>query len=354
MNHRAAIIGYGNMGSWHAENINSRISSLEVIGVYDIDSERCKAAEEKGLYVFSSAEELLSCDIDIVIIATPNNFHKYYSIMALNAGKNVVCEKPACMNCEELEEILAVSKKTGKLYTVHQNRRFDTDFAIMREIINKDMLGKLYFLDSRLYSNRGSSGRWRATYEAGGGTLYDWGIHMIDQVLCLIDSEPEYVFAQLQSVRFPEVDDVCRVIIGFENSVKAQIIADLWCYINEPRWHLSGDDGTATIYKWFGTEGKVVKANIKEIDWEQGCVYTPNGLSRTMWPRPKQEICELPLPVPEVMPRWEDFYENVIDVIENGAEPIVKHGEIRRSMKVLMAAFKSAKENTVVSFKSKG
>ena len=350
MNHTAGIIGYGNMGSWHAENVNKRIEGLEVIGVYDIDSERCDLARENGLKVYDSAEELLKSGIDLVIIATPNNFHKYYSILAMEMGVNVVCEKPACLNCEELEEVIAVSEKTGKLYTVHQNRRFDTDYITMKNIIDNDMLGKLYFLDSRLYSNRGSSGKWRSTYEAGGGTLYDWGIHMIDQVLCLIKSEPAYVFAQLQNVRFPQVDDVCRVIIGFENGVKAQIVADLWCYVDEPRWHLSGDDGTATIYKWFGKEGKIVKANIKEVDWQQGCVYTPNGLSKTMWPRPKQEIEELPLPLPETAPRWEEFYENAIAVIEGVAEPIVKHDEVRRSMKVMMAAFESAKTNQTVIF----
>lgn len=350
MMHKAGIIGYGNMGSWHAENINSRIENLEVVAVYDIDPERIKLAEENGLKTFGSAEELLASGIDLVIIATPNNFHKYYSILAMESGVNVVCEKPACLNCEELEEVIKVSEKTGKLYTVHQNRRFDVDYAIMKKIIDDGTLGKLYFLDSRLYSNRGSSGRWRSTYEAGGGTLYDWGIHMIDQVLCLVDSEPVYVFAQLQSVRFPKVDDVCRVIIGFENGIKAQVVADLWCYIDEPRWHLSGDDGTATIYKWFGDEGKIVKANIKEVDWQQGCVYTPNGLSKTMWPRPKQEIEELSLPKPEQEPRWEDFYENVIDVIENKAEQIVKHDEVRKSMKVMMAAFESARTNSTVNF----
>ncbi len=348
MKHTMGIIGYGNMGSWHAENVNSRIDELEVTCVYDIDPERAKKAEENGLNAYSSVEELLASDIDIVLIATPNNYHKYYSILAMESGKHVVCEKPACMNSEELEEVIAVSEKTGKLYTVHQNRRFDSDFARMKEIIDRDMLGKLYFLDSRLYSNRGSSGRWRSTYEAGGGTLYDWGIHMIDQALMLIKSEPRYVYAQLQSVRFPKVDDVCRVNITFDNGVRAQIIADLWCYIDEPRWHLSGDDGTATIYKWFGKEGKVIKANIKEVDWEQGCVYTPNGLSKTMWPRPKAEITELPLPEPEKMPRWEDFYENVIEVIEKGAEPIVKHDEVRRSMKVMMAAFESARTNQTI------
>ena len=348
MKHKAGLIGYGNMGSWHVDNVNTRIDGLDIVAIYDIEEARCELAREKGLTVCSSAEELLALDIDLVVIATPNNFHKYYAILAMEAGKNVVSEKPACMNSEELEEIIAVSERTGKLFTVHQNRRFDPDFQIMKEIIDSGMLGKLYFLDSRLYSNRGSSGRWRSTYEAGGGTLYDWGIHMIDQVLCLVDSEPEYVFGQLQSVRFPKVDDVCRVIIGFKNGLRAQIVADLWCYINEPRWHLSGDDGTATIEKWFGREGKIVKANIKEVDWEQGCFYTPNGLSKTMWPRPKQEIEELELPVPEREPRWEDFYENVVQVIEGKADQLVTHEQIRRSMRVMMAAFESARTGNAV------
>ncbi len=350
MGYKAGIIGYGTMGSWHAENINKRIDDLEVVGVYDIDEERCALARENGLTVYESAEALIQSGIDFVVIATPNNFHKHYSILAMEMGINVVCEKPACLNCEELEDIIAVSEKTGKLFTVHQNRRFDTDFITMKNIIDSKMLGKLYFLDSRLYSNRGSSGGWRSTYEAGGGTLYDWGIHMIDQVLCLIDSEPEYVFAQLQSVRFPKVDDVCRVVIGFKNGVRAQIVADLWCYVNEPRWHLSGDDGTATIYKWFGKEGQVIKANIKEVDWQQGCVYTPNGLSRTMWPRPKQEIEELPLPLPEKDPRWEEYYENILEVLAGKATPIVTHDQIRLSMKVMMAAFESARTNQTVKF----
>lgn len=349
MKRRLGIIGYGNMGSWHAENINSRIEGLEAVAVYDIDEQRCMKAEEAGLTVYPTAEELLKSGIDLVLVATPNNFHKYYSILAMENGVDVVCEKPACLNCEELEEVIAVSQRTGRLYTVHQNRRFDIDYAIMKEIIDSQSLGKLYFLDSRLYSNRGSSGKWRSTYEAGGGTLYDWGIHMIDQVLCLINSEPKYVFAQLQSVRFPKVDDVCRVNIAFENGVKAQIVADLWCYINEPRWHLSGDDGTAIIEEWFSDKGKIVKANIKEVDWQQGCVYTPNGLSKTMWPRPKQEIEELELPKLKQEPRWEEFYENVLDVIEKNAEPIVTHEQIRRSMRVMMAAFESAKNNKTVA-----
>lgn len=345
------IIGYGNMGSWHAKNINSRIENLEVVAAYDIAPERCKVAEEDGIIVYPSAEELLGSGIDIVLVATPNNLHKYYSILAMESGVDVVCEKPACLNTEELEEVLDISRKTGRFYTVHQNRRFDTDYAVVQKIIEQQMLGKLFFLDSRLYSNRGCSNAWRSSYAAGGGALYDWGIHMIDQILCLIKSKPIFVFSQLQNKMYPEVDDGGHIIIGFENGVKAQIVFDFWSYISEPRWRISGDDGTATINEWFSKEGKVVKANIKEINFEQGCVYTPNGLSKTMWPRPKQDIIELAPPEIEKEPRWEDFYENVLDVIEGKALPLVTHEQIYLSMKVMMAAFESAKTNNTIFIK---
>ena len=116
MKKKLGIIGYGTMGSWHAENVRDRIAGLSVVAVYDIDEKRREKAKENGFCVYDTVEEFFSADIDLVLIATPNNFHKYYSILAMEKCKNVVCEKPACMSVEELEEVLAVSKKTGKLY----------------------------------------------------------------------------------------------------------------------------------------------------------------------------------------------------------------------------------------------
>ena len=344
---KLGIIGYGNMGSWHAKQVTERIDGLDVTGIYDIDPARCAIAEENGLTVYPTAEALLSSGIDLVVVATPNNFHKDYCIKAMEMGVNVVCEKPACLSCEELEEVIAASNRTGKLYTVHQNRRFDPDFAVMKNIIQSGMIGNVYALDSRLYSSRGCSNAWRSTYANGGGALYDWGIHMIDQVLQLMGEKPSYVSAQLHSVRYAEVDDVCHVTIGFPSGAVARVTIDFWCYVEEPRWHLSCDDGTATLYKWFKTDGKIIKGNT-QIETVPGCVYTENGLSTTMWPRPKQEIVELPIPVPEKAPRWEYFYENVMDAIDGKAPQFVTHDQIRQSLAVVMAALQSSRTKQVV------
>ncbi|MBE6584393.1 MAG: Gfo/Idh/MocA family oxidoreductase [Ruminococcaceae bacterium] len=348
MGHKLGIIGYGTMGSWHAANVRDRISDLDVALVYDINEEKIKKAQAEGFTTCGSAQEIYESDVDIVLIATPNDFHKDYSIAALNAGKNVVCEKPACMTVVELEEVIAASKRNGKIYTVHQNRRWDIDYDIARNILKQNLVGKPHQIYSRLYSNRNIPGDWRTIKSSGGGFLYDWGVHMIDQVLWMVDSKPVSVYAQLHHIYQTEVDDAIRVNINFENGVCAHIVADSWTFVNESRWHISGNDGTARIDNWFGRTGKIIKANVKKVDWTQGCVYTHNGLSRSMWPRPESEVEEIPLPISEKEPRWEEFYENLMATIEGKATQIVTHDEVRASLRVIEAAFESAEKCAVV------
>ncbi len=348
MEHKLGIIGYGNMGSWHAENVRDRVKGITVAGVYDINPERMALAVENGFKTYESAEALLASDIDIVLVATPNNYHKIYSIQALRAGKNVISEKPVCMSMQELDDVIAVSKETGKLFTVHQNRRFDTDFAIMKEIFDKKMIGAPRVLHSRLYSDHGISGDWRSSKEAGGGVLFDWGVHLIDQLVVLMGCDPVAVHAKLQNIFFKTVDDACTVTIDFANGATAIMTVDLWCYVQEARWQMYGTEGTCRIDKWFGTEGKMIRAETKEVKWLDGCVYTPNGLSRTMWPRPSQDIEEIALPVLDAEPRWEEFYENFMLACEGKAKQIVSHEEMRRTLGIVMAAFKSAETNEVV------
>ena len=351
MKHRLGVIGYGNMGSWHCENVRDRIKDLDVALVYDIDEGRRALARENGFCVCDTEEEFFNGDVDLVLVATPNSYHKNHCISAMEHGKNVISEKPPCLNCEELEEIFAASERTQKLYTVHHNRRFDVDYALIKKLVHSETLGKQFYLHSRLYGNRGfANAGWKSLYEAGGGLLYDWGIHMIDQILYLYENDrPVSVYAQLQKVRMTTVDDVCRVTIGFESGMTAHFVADLWCYVPEARWHLEGSDGTAIIDKWFGKEGKIIRAKNQNISWHEGCIYTPNGMSTSLWPRATQDLEELPLPTLEEEPRWETFYENVLATIEGKETQIVTHAQIRNNMKVLMAAFASARTNQIVN-----
>ena len=120
-----AIIGYGGMGTWHTQELQT-MEELTLCGVYDILPERNAAAEQAGLHAYASREELLQDpNVQLVTVAIPNDLHHDVCIDCMKHGKNVISEKPVCLNHQELQEMIDASKEYGVLFTVHQNRRWD-------------------------------------------------------------------------------------------------------------------------------------------------------------------------------------------------------------------------------------
>ncbi len=347
MKHYSAIIGYGGMGDWHYRNITERISELVVKGIYDVREEAKEKAKDNGLYVYETLDELLKDqEIDLVTIAVPNNFHKDLSITCLRHGKNVICEKPVTMNSAELEEIIAVAKETGKLFSIHQNRRWDKDYKIIKNILEEGTIGAPYFIESRVIGSGRALHGWRGHTINGGGMVYDWGVHLFDQLLDLIKSPVVSVTAHLFSIYCQDVDDNFKVMMRFENGVSAVVEIATNCFISQPRWHVSGKDGTVVIENW-ECDGKIVKlASNEALKWENDIVYTAAGPTRTMAPRPDSTTKQLPLP--EVETSWTDYYNNIIDVLDNGAELIVKPEQALRVMNLIDLIFASAKSGKPV------
>lgn len=345
MMHKMAIIGFGGMGGWHCENVTEKIPEITVKGVWDIRQEARDKAAEKGLYAYSDLEELLADEeIDIVLVATPNDFHKGLVKRCLGAGKNVICEKPVGLNADELVEMMDAAKQSGKLFSIHQNRRWDKDYRIIKEIVDKNLLGTPYFIESRVQGSRGAMHGWRGYKQNGGGMLLDWGVHLIDQLMNMIDSPVVTVDAHLQKIFSDEVDDNIKVFLYFENGISAVLEMATNCLINHPRWHITCTDGTAVVDDWSCT-GKMVKLKEdSEMEWADDIVYTEAGPTRTMAPRPSFTMQELPLP--EVNTDWSDYYKNIVDVLDNGAELIVKPEQALRVMRVIDAAFESDRTRT--------
>lgn len=342
MEHKMAIIGYGGMGSWHAENVSSRIDNISVKGIFDIQKNAQEKAQSQGLHIYKSLEELLAdTEIDLVTIATPNDSHKAYAISLLEAGKNVICEKPVTMNVTELEEIIAAAKKSGKVFSVHQNRRWDKDFVIIKTILNQGGLNNPYFIESRVQGSRGAMHGWRGHKINGGGMVLDWGVHLLDQFLNLIDSPVVSVLAHLFNLYSDEVEDNIKILLRFENGVSALCEMSTNCLINNPRWHVSCIDGTAVIEDWSCT-GKIVKLKSdSQMNWSEDIVYTEAGPTRTMAPRP--EYTTEVITLPEVTTDWSDYYKNIVNVIDGLEELIVKPEQSLRVMKVIEKVFESEK-----------
>ncbi len=343
--HSIAIVGFGGIGNWHANNI-MEMDETGLAGVYDINPKRTELAASKGIAVYPDYEALLAdASIDTVIVATPNNFHKSLSIQALQAGKNVICEKPVMMNAKELQEVLAVAKEAGKLFAPHQNRRWDRDFNIVKNVLDSGVIGKPFYIESRVQGAKGIPGDWRCVKEAGGGMLYDWGVHLIDQIMWYVDSPVTEVYTHMLSVKFEDVDDNFKLMLRFENGLSALIEVDTYTFINLPRWHVSCTEGTMVVDNW-DCDGRIVKAKTVEFNWEEGIVYTAAGPTKTMAPRPKESIEELPLP--EVSVDCKDYYRNFARAAQGVEELIVQPWQALRVMKVIDAAFESGQKGGCV------
>ena len=340
-----AVIGYGGMGDWHTEKI-AQIEELKLTGVYDILESRRKLAEEKGIHAYASMEELVADPkVEIVTVATPNHLHKPICIKAMESGKNVVCEKPVALSHQELQDMIDAAKTNNVLFTVHQNRRWDEDYRIIKHLYEENVLGRTFRIESRVHGSRGITSGWRNQKECGGGIVLDWGVHLLDQIMQMIPEKVVSLYAELSYVTNENCDDGFAVTIKFANDLTVVVEVGTRNFINLPRWYMLGENGSAVINN-FKPEGKIVMVS----DWqnrEAAPVETAAGLTKTMAPRTSETLKEYPLPRQQTDVR--DFYRNVIKAIHGEEKQLIKHHELLRVMMLMEAIFESAEKNVVIT-----
>ncbi|MDL2233916.1 Gfo/Idh/MocA family oxidoreductase [Ruminococcaceae bacterium OttesenSCG-928-L11] len=355
---KMAILGYGGQGNWHGKTLKTIPETVEVIGTYDIKENRQEAARELGYTPYNSFEDLLADkDLELVTVATPNDLHKDQVITLLNAGKNVICEKPVTMTLADLDEMIAAANKAGKLFTVHQNRRWDEDFLIVKKMLEDNTLGDAFLAESRVHGSRGIPSDWRNRKECGGGMVLDWGVHLFDQMLMMVPGRKiTSVFTELTYITNENCDDGFRTILTFEDGFRALVEVGTSNFISLPRWYVMGENGTAIIEN-FHLDGKITMISNWETrektdaitDWTEKDakpIVTGAGLTKTMAPRTPDTIKEYPLPRVECDVR--DYYRNIQKVIRDGAEPLVTHEQMRRVVMLMEAVFESGEKNEVI------
>jgi len=159
-------------------------------------------------------------EIDLVVIASPNDTHAPLAEAVMRAGRNVVVDKPFTITVEEARHLATVAKESNVLLSVFQNRRWDSDFLTIQDAIRKDLLGKVVVFESRIDRYRPEvRERWREIPGPGAGLLYDLGPHLIDQTLLLFGI-PDSVQATLAGQRRgARTDDFFQLVLSYGKMV---------------------------------------------------------------------------------------------------------------------------------------
>src|SRR5665213_1811296 len=201
---KVGIVGFGRIGNEHAGWL-SQCTSIAPVAAFDPTPERRAKAEALGLSTCDSLKALLESEIDAVLISTPTVMHSEQALLALRGGKHVMIEKPMALDLPQSQQLVEAAIETKRVLSVFHNRRWDIDYLTVKQAISSGVLGKIFNIESRLGrwgSCVGPAAKewrpgWRNEAAFGGGGLYDWGSHFLDQIWRLMHpAKPIRLFAQ--------------------------------------------------------------------------------------------------------------------------------------------------------------
>ena len=159
-------------------------------------------------------------DLDLVVIASPNETHAPLADAAMRAGHNVVVDKPFTITAKEARRLAAMAKKSGLVLSVFQNRRWDSDFLTVQDAIRRDIVGRVVQFESRIDRFRPEvRERWREIPGPGAGLLYDLSPHLIDQTLVLFGVPDSVQATTARQRRGARTDDFFQIVLRYGESV---------------------------------------------------------------------------------------------------------------------------------------
>lgn len=335
---RVGVIGYGgafNMGKAHLNEMQK--AGMTPVAVAEIDKDRLKVAESDfpGIQTFSSVAGMLkNADVDLVSIITPHNTHAKLALQCLKAGCSIVCEKPLAITTAECDAMIKEAKKKKLVLSTYHNRHWDS--AIMEAVrrVKKGELGEIVKVEGHMggYSKPGDW--WRSSKKISGGIMYDWGVHLLEYSLQVMDDEIVEVSGSNHT--------------GFWNA--------------KTQWKNDTNEDEGFIYVRF-KKGGWLTLNISSIDSnaKKGCLeifgtkgsflmVSPNAYEMHKFSSKGEKTVVSGRSGPGE--GWR-YYQNVADHMVKGTELVISAEWSRRPIHILDLADKSAKQNKTLKAKYK-
>ena len=308
-----------------------------------------KGSTERYTYVSTcnSVEELISDDqLELIVVNTPDATHFEYCKLALEAGKNVVVEKPFTMTSSEAEELIALSKKKNKLLSVFQNRGWDGDYLTVKKVIEEKLLGRLVSFESHFdrYRNFVQPDTWKEEPNVGAEIVYNLGAHMIDQAYELFGM-PKSVSADIGIQRINgKVDDFYNIVLRYDD-IHASLKSSYMVREEGPRYILHG------------TEGSFLKWGIDPQEEDMKAGKYPNEANwgvetREFWGKLNTEINGLHFTgrLETIPGNYLSYYDNIYDALRKQKELIVTPEQSLNLIRIIEAAIESDKTGNSVKF----
>ncbi len=319
---QCALIGIGGIGKWHGQMMQDT-GQMQVCAVCDVNEEMREVAKQEfpDATFYTSAEEMLKKEkLDLAGVITPHDLHAPMAIAALNAGANVIVEKPFATKYEDCLAVLEVARKNDRFATVFHNRRLDGWFLATKTVIDDGLLGNVFEMNIAINFRPGPN-TWRGWKEKSGGILFDWGAHLVDYALHLAGSEVEAVSGFLY--RSPHLDpalneDHGSVRIHFASGAVANVVVSGTDRVQPHRYHLLGDKGTL-VDEWQWPDTDKMKVYTRLSGGEQAEMEVPY----------RKTVTQL-------------YYDNIVDHFRESTPLMVSGESAARVIDVLCTAERSS------------
>ena len=248
---KMGLIGIGGIAQSYRDAF-SRVGAAELVAIADADVGRLESASaDWGCPGYSSAEEMLDAhpDLEAVIICTPPNTHEPITLMALEKGLHVLCEKPLSTTSASAERMKAAAEKAGRILTMASKFRYVCDVMAAKELIAYGKIGDIILFENAFTSFVDMSGRWNSDPAvSGGGVLIDNGTHSLDIARYFLGPIKEIRVIEGRRCQGLDVEETVNIYIKSEEGVLGNI--DLSWTIQKPLENyiqIHGSKGTLCV-----------------------------------------------------------------------------------------------------------
>lgn len=341
---KIGLLGYGFGGRYFHAPLLAAAAECDFLGVVtSSEARRAQIAQElPGRATYADLDELAAAGAEAVAISTPADTHMPLAQQALGLGLAVVCDKPFALDGASARRTVQLAEQLGRPLSVYQNRRWDSDFLTVRSLIEAGSLGDIVRLESRFERYQPEPG----PPAAGGGTLLDFGSHLLDQALVLFGPVAS-VYAELRSAKpaglGPDgLDTDIFVALTHRTGVRSHLSGSWLQGAPGQRFRLSGTTGSYVVDGVDGQEDLLLAGRTPAGEGE-GWGTEPASRRSEIRRGPEVE------PVPLQRGRWDLFYPSFAAAVRGDGPVPVDPRQAIATADVLDAARRSAETGASVA-----